>query len=149
MRRNGMSTPTLKIVAAVLAGWWTADVSAEIYVCEDDDGVTSYQDQPCPEPEPAAEVEDTAAGRNATREKLPAPEAAEPADPELVAACKKRYRDEIDRLDAELASGVAPDKLEEYREQARALSQRLSRCEHGGTNTASGGGRPEPAGRDL
>ena len=138
-------------VAIALSCLWIAEAVAEIYACESDDGVAIYQDQPCPAPAPAA----SDAGSEAVAEPAAAmqvpetPARAESADAELVAACKKRYRDEIDRLYAELSSGVASDKLEEYRDKARGLSQQLSRCEYGGTNSSSGGGRPEPAGRDL
>jgi len=124
---------------------------AEIYACEGDDGVMSYQDQPCPEPEALAQDPEPEPDvmPSSPPQYLETPVPNRPVDPELVAACKKRYRDEIDRLDAELASGVATDKLEDYREEARALSQRLSRCEHGETNTTGGDGGSEPAGRDL
>ncbi len=130
---------------------WIAEVSAEIYSCEGEDGVATYQDQPCPDPAPAtADLEPEPVAEPADTPRAPeAPRTATPDDTELVAACKKRYRDEIDRLDAELASGAAADQLEDYRERARALSQQLSRCEHGGANPTGGDGRPEPAGRDL
>jgi len=137
------------IVAAVLVGGQTPDVAAEIYACEGDDGVTSYQDQPCPELKPAAQAKDAQADPDPAWEPSPDPETTEPVDADLVAACKKRYRDEIDRLDAEIRKGFQAEEREAYREQARALSQQLSRCGHGGTNTASGDGGPEPAGRDL
>ena len=148
-----MRALTCITIATALPCLWIAEAVAEIYACESDDGVATYQDQPCPAPVPAAaeaepepEQEAEPAGAMQASE---APERAAPADAELVAACKKRYRDEIDRLYAELASGVASDKREDYRDKARALSQQLSRCEYGGTNSSSGGGRPEPAGRDL
>ena len=126
---------------------------AEIYACEGDDGVMSYQDQPCPEPaapanDPKPEPESDM-GPSSPPQLLETPVPDRPVDPELVAACKKRYRDEIDRLDAELAGGVAADKLQDYREEARALSQRLSRCEHDGTHTTGADGRSQPDGRDL
>lgn len=141
--------------AGVLLGLSAAGAVADIYSCPGDDGVMSYQDQPCAVPEPEDADGEAAADPLAEAEPrspqtvAESPQTVAPIDAELVAACKKRYRDEIDRLDAELANGVTADKLAEYRELARALSQQLSRCEHGGTNTASGGGRSEPAGRDL
>ena len=146
-----MSALTRTTIATALSCLWIAEAAAEIYACESDDGVAIYQDQPCPAPAPAvaeAEPEQEAEPVDATQVSE-APARAEPVDTELVAACKKRYRDEIDRLYAELASGVASDKREDYRDKARALSQQLSRCEYGGTNSSSGGRRPEPAGRDL
>lgn len=128
------------IIVAVSLGLWTSESAAEIYACEGDDGVTSYQDQPCPAPKPTTSDADPESQSKAVSQPqaAAAPAKTVAVDAELVAACKKRYRDAIDRLDAKLASGVASDELEEYREHARALSQQLSRCEHGGTNSTSG-----------
>ena len=139
------------ILAAVAFACPMFDAHAEIYACEGDDGVTSYQDQPCPasttsatdtDPQPATEPESPPPASQPLEE-------ASPADPELVAACKKRYRDQIDRLDAELQRGIKAEEQDAYRQRARALSQQLSRCEYGGADTTSGSEGSEPAGRDL
>ena len=138
-------------IATALLGLAMADALAEIYACEGDDGVMSYQDQPCPEPEPAAAETDTEEGiEPATRAEVrQAPRETTPVDAELVAACKKRFRDEIDSVDAEIREGLMAEELEAYRKRARALSQQLSRCEYGGPNSTSNDGGSEPAGRDL
>ena len=142
---------TIVIVATAALALVTLDASAEIYACKGDDGVMSYQDQPCPEqtasakdagPQPAAEPESPPRSAKSRAETAP-------ADPELVAACKKRYRDQIDELDAELQQGIEAEEQDAYRNRARALSQQLSRCEYGGADTASGDRRSEPTGRDL
>lgn len=145
-------------IATVLLCLWSAGVFAEIYMCEGDDGVTTYQDQPCPVAEPAAvglpeeaiaEAEHTRTAPADPPETEGAFEEAAPLDPELMAACKKRYRDEIDRVFAELQKGIPAGEQDAYRERARALSQQLSRCEYDGADKASGDRRSEPAGRDL
>ena len=137
MRRSNMRTLARTTTAAVLLGLWTAESAAEVFACEGDDGVMSYQDQPCPAPNPDADPEPENKAVSQTQASA-APAKAVAVDAELVAACKKRYRDAIDRQYAELASDDASDKLEEDRDQARALSQQRSRCEHGGTNSTSG-----------
>ena len=144
MRRSDMRILAWTTTAAVLLGLWNSESAAEIYACEGDDSVMSYQDQPCSVPAPEDADGEAKADPSAEADPKSPQAVAElpttvvPKDAELVAACKKRYRDAIDRLYAELASGDAPDELEEYREQARALSQQLIRCEHGGTNSTSG-----------
>ena len=141
----------IEIVATAALTLAMLDAHAEIYACEGDDGVMSYQDQPCPEPtESAKDAGSQPAAEPESPPRTPEPRTeTSPADPELVAACKKRYRDEIDRLFAELQQGIEAEEQDDYRERARALSQQLSRCEYGGADTTSGDRRPEPAGRDL
>ena len=47
---------------------------------------------------------------------------------EEVAACKKRYRDQIDAINARMRSGYSSEQGEQYREQLRALSRKLREC---------------------
>lgn len=49
-------------------------------------------------------------------------------DAAAVAACKKRYRDEIDRIDAEMRRGYSSAQGEIYREKLINLTQQLRRC---------------------
>jgi len=47
---------------------------------------------------------------------------------EIIEQCKKRYRDEIDAIDAEMRAGYSSEQGEVYREQLRALTERLRAC---------------------
>lgn len=54
---------------------------------------------------------------------------AEPAENnEQREACKKRYRDQIDAIDARMRSGYDSEQGERYREQLRGLTTRLRAC---------------------
>lgn len=137
--------PWLFWVVGSLSGIIMPATATEIFRCEGPEGVTSYQQSPCPKSPPAAEIEP---------ETQPLP-AAPPAnaearpDPEMVAACKKRYRDEIDRIDAEMREGFAPDEREAYREKLRALSQQLNRCDYVSDDTTGRSEGPQPSRGDL
>jgi hypothetical protein len=128
--------------------------SAEIFRCADPEGGIVFQQTPCPQPAATEPTEAPATESGPARvPRQPAPVAqadeAAPPDPEMVAACKKRYRDEIDRIDAELREGFAPEEREPYRERLRALSQRLSQCDYASDDTTSPGEGSQPAGGDL
>ena len=47
---------------------------------------------------------------------------------EMAQQCKKRYRDRIDAIDAEMRRGYSSAQGEAYREQLRVLTQQLRRC---------------------
>lgn len=47
---------------------------------------------------------------------------------ELTEQCKKKYRDEIDAIDAKMRSGYSSQQGERYREQLRALTEKLRAC---------------------
>ena len=47
---------------------------------------------------------------------------------ELTQQCKKRYRDQIDVIDAEMRRGYSSAQGEAYRERLRVLTQRLRSC---------------------
>jgi hypothetical protein len=49
-------------------------------------------------------------------------------DEELTEQCKKKYRDEIDAIDAEMRRGYSSAQGEQYREQLRGLTQKLRAC---------------------
>lgn len=140
----------MKFVIPVLAGLLTsfqAFGQVEIHKCATDDGSIVYQQLPCaPEASPpggddqaASESPPQAPADPGIAEAAEAAEAVqlvdqrdardqEPGEADDVAACKQQYRDAIDRIDVEIRDGIAADELEEFREQARALSQALSRC---------------------
>jgi len=78
--------------------------------------------------EPEAKVESEA----------PEPAMPEPPDrespgpePELEtnrSACKKRYRDAIDAIDAEINREYSPDKGEQYKQRLLVLTRKLRQC---------------------
>ena len=128
--------------------------SAEIFRCDDPEVGIIFQQTPCPEPvpeEPAGKPLPEPGPDDIPRQPEPAmdPDEAKLADPEMVAACKKRYRDEIDRIDAEMRKGFAPAEREPYRERLRALSQQLSQCDYASDDTTSRGEGSQPVGGDL
>jgi hypothetical protein len=47
---------------------------------------------------------------------------------EITQQCKKRYRDQIDAIDAEMRRGYSSAQGEAYRERLRVLTQQLRRC---------------------
>jgi len=51
------------------------------------------------------------------------------SDPEQVRQCKKRFRDAIDAVDAEMRQGYSSEQGEAYRERLRTLTSKLRACE--------------------
>ena len=49
-------------------------------------------------------------------------------DTQAVEQCKKRYRDQIDAIDAEMRRGYSSEQGEAYRERLRGLTQKLRAC---------------------
>jgi hypothetical protein len=72
-------------------------------------------EEPRGEPEPGAEIATTARANDSRSE-------------ELIQQCKKRYRDQIDVIDAEMRRGYSSAQGETYRERLRVLTQQLRRC---------------------
>lgn len=54
--------------------------------------------------------------------------AAPPEDRSQIEACKKRYRDQIDAIDARMRNGYDSSQGERYREELRELTTRLREC---------------------
>ena len=105
---------------------------AEIYKCTDEYGNVAYLQTPCPievakEPEVADEEEDV----EDVTEFLPEPQPVETNIPssrqpdEPLEACKKRYRDQIDKIDAELGVSLSPSQASAYKERLLELTTRL------------------------
>ena len=129
----------LMFVAAValLAPGQRVLAQTEIHKCVGQDGGVIYQQLPCADE--AAKKQSVPPPRTTAAQ--PAPESRDvprqspqrrPADQQrdtaAADACRQRYRDAIDRIDAEISNGIPADEVEEYRGRARALSQALSRC---------------------
>jgi hypothetical protein len=109
--------------------------AAEIYTCTDENGNIAYQQLPCPaekaepvEPEaPAGLVDDVIDVIDEPDEALPsAPSSRRPDEP--LDDCKKRYRDQIDEIDAELSNALSTEQNEAYKKQLLALAQQLRAC---------------------
>ncbi|NCF16254.1 MAG: DUF4124 domain-containing protein [Gammaproteobacteria bacterium] len=108
---------------------------AEIYKCTDEHGNVAYLQTPCPievaqEPEVADEEEDV----EDVTEFLPEPQPVESTVPssrrpdETLEACKKRYRDQIDKIDAELGVSLSPSQADAYKERLLELTRQLRAC---------------------
>ncbi len=75
----------------------------------------------------AAEENEMPVGSPAT-ERVAGAEQNSTADEAVVAQCKKRYRDQIDAIDAEMRRGYSSEQGEAYREQLRGLTRKLRAC---------------------
>lgn len=112
-------------------------VSAEIYKCTDAEGNIEYQQLPCPEPGPAAETEtenDEAIPETVEAEQVPdsmrvVAYASSRLPGEPVEDCKKRYRDQIDEIDAEILVNFSPEMADDYKARLRVLTGQLRACE--------------------
>jgi hypothetical protein len=103
----------------------TASAQTQIHKCTDANGGTVYSQLPCvsqkpvesqkPEPEPEAKVE------SETPDEKPELETNK-------TACKKRYRDAIDTIDAEINRDYSPDKAEQYKQRLLLLTRKLRDC---------------------
>ena len=125
---------SLTAVCFCLAG--TASAQTQIHKCTDADGGVVYSQLPCvsqesmesqkTEPETKVEREppDLAARELSTTE-VPQEE------PELEtdrSACKKRYRDAIDAIDAEINREYTPENAEQYKQRLLVLTRELRQC---------------------
>jgi len=120
------------------ACWLSAIASAQtpIHQCRDADGNTVYSQLPCKDEEPVQEKEvpDPA---DPVREEPPLiptelapPDTAQPSpvSEEESAACKQRYRDAIDAIDAEIRREYTPDKDADYKQRLLVLTRALRAC---------------------
>jgi len=71
--------------------------------------------------EPSAEAAPPAVSRRL-------PRVDESRSDELIRQCKKRYRDQIDAIDAEMRRGYSSAQGEAYRARLRVLTQQLRQC---------------------
>ena len=127
---------------AVLIAAVSPAAHAEIFKCTDEFGNVAYLQTPCP----AEEVEESAtADDNDERvveeaqvedvtelpiELRPAvtqvPSSRRPD--EQLDACKKRYRDQIDAIDAEIRTAFSPSQGDEYKARLKVLTRQLRAC---------------------
>jgi len=113
-----------------------APAETEIHKCADADGGVVYSQLPCA---PAKAGRD----ENADDEELADAGEPEPADDALpgfaaseapqrseqeTAVCKKRYRDAIDAIDAEIGREYSTDQAEAYKQRLIGLTRELRNC---------------------
>ncbi len=114
----------------------SASAQTQIHKCTDADGGIAYSQLPCAPPkavepekiEPDARAESTTP---ATEIKEPSTNEIPKEEPELeidISACKKRYRDAIDAIDAEIGREYSPDKAEHYKQRLLLLTRKLRQC---------------------
>jgi len=114
----------------------TVTVQAEIHKCTDADGGIVYSQLPCApknsvepkktEPDEKAETVQTVS----VKRELPVTEQPkeEPESEASTAACKKRYRDAIDAIDAEIGREYSREKSEQYKQRLLVLTRKLRQC---------------------
>lgn len=112
---------------------------AEIYKCTDEDGNVIYSQLPCASEMPDgtkpaysgdASTDDTSGDKPAAQiegKDTEIPVATEDQS-ESIADCKKRYRDAIDEIDAELSSDYQPEQAEAYKQRLLELTRKLRTC---------------------
>jgi hypothetical protein len=99
--------------------FYTASAQTEIHKCTDADGGVVYSQVPCL-PQKSVESEKTESDATVPQE--------EPKPDTNTSACKKRYRDAIDAIDAEISNEYSPDKSEEYKQRLLLLTRKLRQC---------------------
>jgi hypothetical protein len=124
------------VIIASLCLLDTATAQTEIHKCTDADGGIVYSQLPCapqdfvkpekPEPDETTETaEQVLAIRESSATESPRQQTESKANR---AACKKRYRDAIDAIDAEIRREYSPEKSEQYKQRLLALTRNLRRC---------------------
>jgi hypothetical protein len=114
-------------IVAIAALLFCSEVWADIYKCEGDDGNLIYQQTPCAKEEPvkadAPDEPEVIVTSTPTLE-----DEDDARSPEFVAQCKKKYRDAIDEIDAEMRQGYSSEQGEAYRQRLRILTEQLRAC---------------------
>ena len=130
------------VLLTLLSATLTPAAHADIYTCKDEYGNVAYLQTPCPvekaEETPAADDDDAhtaeAAQDEELMESLPQPESAMLHTPssrlpdESLDECKKRYRDQIDEIDAEMRNDFSPEQGKAYKTRLMALTKQLRAC---------------------
>lgn len=114
----------------------TAGAQTQIYKCADADGGVAYSQLPCA-PQKSEEPEKTEPDTKAESSAPVTPEQElskteivreEPESKTGSSACKKRYRDAIDAIDAEIGLEYSPEKAEQYKQRLMVLTRKLRQC---------------------
>lgn len=115
---------------------------ADIYKCKDEHGNVAYLQTPCPveKAEEPTVIQDEderpveAAQDEVVMESSPEPQLSDVQIPssrrpgESLDDCKKRYRDQIDEIDAEIQSAFSPGQGAAYKDRLLALTKQLRAC---------------------
>lgn len=104
---------------------------AEIYTCTDEHGNVAYLQTPCPpevvkETATTEDAEDSVAEVEESEDITEPPPVPQPDD--ALEVCRKRYRDQIDEIDAELRTSFSPAQAAAYKEKLLALTRQLRAC---------------------
>ena len=135
-----MRNPFLVLVLAGFFASGAAVAQTQIYTCKDADGGIEYSQLPCREQEPDEAKEQPAVEQRTEDDASEAPtvELASPESPRDEpeptadeAACKKRYRDAIDAIDAEIMAEYSAEKAGEYKQRLLVLTRKLRACGSG------------------
>ena len=135
-RRSDTSDSRFGLIILSLCLLNIANAQTQIHKCTGADGGVEYSQLPCTPEKPAdlQETEPDAGAESASpvseEKELPADEFAKD-EPELESdssACQKRYRDEIDAIDAEISREYSPDKAEDYKQRLLLLTRKLRQC---------------------
>ena len=124
------------LVWLVVAGPGAVEAQTEIHKCTDADGGITYSQLPCPpakadSPDAAEAAENTEEDSASTDEDdyvVFQVEDRAPRSAEEVAACKKKYRDQIDAIDAEMKLEYSADKADNYKQRLLQLTRQLRLC---------------------
>jgi len=151
-RMSPLSLIRVSLVALMTAA--SSTTLADIHKCADEQGSVVYQQLPCPtetakaaDANDAAESADTTTASDTANDWPPEPEqrehVAEPEQSSQIPApqipstrkpgerldeCKKRYRDQIDEIDAEIRESYSAEQGDQYKERLLALTRQLRGC---------------------
>jgi len=109
----------------------TASAQTQIYKCTDANGGIVYSQLPCVTEEAVEAESEPTVTTNPEPAPAPAPVEVAQEEPELDesrAACKKRHRDAIDAIDAEIGREYSPDKAAQYKQRLLLLTRKLRDC---------------------
>lgn len=116
----------LSLLLVSLCWLGTAGAQTPIHKCTEADGSVVYSQLPCvtqPKPETKPDTKPESASPVVA---VTPPKEVEPKTD--VSSCKKRYRDAIDVIDAEIGRDYSPAKAEEYKQQLLLLTRKLRQC---------------------
>lgn len=138
MKYLALTTAPLILLTVAL----TQTAQADIYKCTDEHGNVAYLQTPClvkkveelPTPDDEQAPTDEAVTDDELMSSYPEPESPEEPVPssrqpgEALADCKKRYRDQIDEVDAEMQTAFSPEQGAVYKQRLLALTKQLRAC---------------------
>jgi len=116
-----ITAPLILLTAAL-----TPTAHADIYKCTDEHGNVAYLQTPCPAEEAVQDEELTEASPAPQSPDVQVPSSRRPGEP--LDDCKKRYRDQIDEIDAEMQTVFSSEQGEAYKEKLLALTKQLRAC---------------------